>query len=239
MNRFIHLFVLTGLMMFFLPSVAQLDFSSTSNGRVMGVADQNGVSLLKSKYSPDIEGSPFVHPDWAIAELLLSSGKQYKNIKAKFNLESNEIYFLDTMNNVLVPRPGLVKKISFSLLFSQEGFAYIFKSGYPAIEKQGENYYYEVLAEGKIDFIRRYYKDIKTIKYDMSGEIKKEFVEGSNYYLFTGGIIKELKREKMLVAELMNDKKTEIDGFILANKLNLKKTTEVQKLVRYYNSISK
>lgn len=231
--------VLPVFLMVFQTANAQLDFSSTNNGRVMLFTDQNGVSLLKSRYSPDIEGNPFVSPVWNPAELLLSSGKLLKWARVKLNLESNEIYFLDTLDMALVAKPGLVKKLNFPQLVSPEGTAYIFKCGYPVIDKQTENYYYQVLEEGKIELLKKLSKEIKTTKYDMSGEIKKEFVENSHYYLFTAGEIKEIKQDKAVMMEIMKDKNTEMEQFLSINKINFRKIADLRKLIRYYNDLTK
>ncbi len=56
---------------------------------------------------------------------------------------------------------GLVKKIDCFNFYSKDCIRYVFKSGYPGIDKQNENYYYQVLTEGKIELLARRFKYIR------------------------------------------------------------------------------
>jgi hypothetical protein len=97
----------------------------------------------------------------------------------KLNIESNELYFIDTAGKELIAAEGTVKKIDFINYHSKDSTKYIFKSGYPNIDKQNENYLYQVFTEGKIELLAKKFKYIRTIKNELSGEIIKDFVDGA------------------------------------------------------------
>jgi len=219
-------------------ATAQLNFTETNNGGFLEFADRNGKTLLNSKYDPAIEGSPFLNKDWALADLLLKNGAHANRVSVKLNIESNELYYLDSAGKTWIAVDGFVKKISYLKLLEKEGKPDVFKCGYPAIDKQSANYYYQLLTDGKIELLKKIYKTIETFKNDLSGEIRKEFTDGSSYYVFASGEIKAFKNEKGFVLELMKDKQEVIEKYQLANKINFKKIADIQKLITYYNGLN-
>src|SRR6187200_1022032 len=118
-------------------SFGQLEFRNSNVGRLINLEDFNGRSLLK-KYDPAISGSPFINADWIPAKITLSRGKEMGPLLVRLNIESNEVYFLDSTGKEMVALEGLIKKIDFINYYSKDSIRYIFKSGYPNIDKQNE-----------------------------------------------------------------------------------------------------
>src|SRR4029079_3966623 len=218
-------------------SFGQLEFRNSNVGRLINLEDFNGRSLLK-KYDPDISGSPFINADWAPAIIILSKGKEIGPLLVKLNIESNELYFIDTAGKELIAPEGIVKKIDFINYYSKDSTRYIFKSGYPNIDKQNENYLYQVFTEGKIELLAKKFKYIRTVKNEISGEIIKDFVDGSiTLYVYSFDNIQLFQPKIDFVLSLLIDKHEEVNTFINANKINLRKTSDLIKLFSYYNKL--
>ncbi len=218
-------------------ATAQLSFANTNNGRMMQIADMNGKSLRNEKYDPAIEGTAFINPDWADADVLTTAGQLVKKVKVKLNIESNELYYLDTANTTWIALDGSIKKIFYTDLFSKENILYFFQNGYPAIDNKNENYFYQVLCSGKISLLKKYYKNIETFKNEMSGELRKEFVEYSRYYIFSPEGIEPLQYSKEHLWKLMNDKEEATKQYLDANKINFKKIPDLVRLFSFYNGL--
>jgi hypothetical protein len=218
-------------------TTAQIGFADTNNGRTMEMRDLNGNSLLNDKYQPDIEGTPFLIKDWKIATLVTKKGVQVNNVSVKLNIESNELYYLDSAGKTWIANAGNVVKISLINFDGKDNTTTVFKCGYPAIGKQTNNYYYQVLADGKIALLKKLYKTIETFKNDLSGEKRREFVEGTRIFVFVAGEIKEVKNDKGFILDLMNDKQAAIEKYLDLNKINFKKTADLEKLIGYYNGL--
>ena len=139
----------------------------------------------------------------------------------------------------MIPQGGLIKNILLIDSSKKEPETYFFKSGYPAIEQNTELTFYEVLSDGAIQLLKYNKKDISEIKNEMSGDTRKEFVLHENYFVYTNGEIKKMKREKDFILELMQDKKDKINEYLKINKLNFKNTESITKLFEYYNSLKK
>lgn len=203
----------------------------------MDFTDLDGHSLLK-KYDPDVEGIPFVNTNWVLATITLSKGKKIGPIPIKLNLESNELYYRDSTGKEMIATEGLVKKIDCLNFYSKDSIRYVFKSGYPAIDKQNKNYYYQVFTEGKIELLAKKFKYISTVKQEYSGEISKEFVEGAVVlYMYVDDKIQEFHSNKNFITSLLKDKEQAVNVFINTNKINFKKTSDLVKLLNYYMAL--
>lgn len=218
-------------------SFGQLEFRNSNVGRLINLEDFNGRSLLK-KYDPAISGSPFINADWIPAKITLSRGKEMGPLLVRLNIESNEVYFLDSTGKEMVALEGLIKKIDFINYYSKDSIRYIFKSGYPNIDKQNENYFYQVFTDGKIELLAKKFKYIRTVKDELSGEIIKDFVDGTvTLYVYSFDNMQLFQPKIDFVLSLLIDKHEEVNTFINANKINLKKTSDLIKLFSYYNKL--
>jgi len=204
----------------------------------MDLADLDGHSLLK-KYDPQITGSPFIHDDWVSAKLTLSRGKEIGPLPIKLNIESNELYFLDSAGKEMIADDGLVKKVDCIDYYVKDSLRYIFKNGYPSIEGRNENYFYQVFTEGRIELLARKFKYIRSEKNDLSGEVSRSFVDGVVVlYVYAYGMIQPLKSNKNFITGLWDEnKQQEMNKYISDNKINFKSTSDLIKLFNYYDGI--
>jgi len=222
-------------------SYGQLDFKNSNVGRVMEFTDLDGHSLLK-KYDPEVTGSPFIIDNWVPANLTLSRGKEIGPLHVKLNIESNELYYLDSTGKEMIAAEGLVKKVdcidAYSK-FSKDSIRCIFQSGYPDIDGQNQNYFYQVYTEGKIELLARKFKYIRSDKNDLSGDISKSIVDGAvTLYVYAYGIMQPFRANKTFVASLWEEhKQEEMNKFIADNKISFKSTADLIRLFNYYNSL--
>jgi hypothetical protein len=115
---------------------------------------------------------------------------------------------------------------------------YILKTGYPAVDKQSQNFFYQVLCEGQIDLLIKNFKYVSEVKDEYTKIVTKEFVAGRPvYYIAQNNTIKELYLNKSSLLSFMADKMQLIDQFVNDNKLNLKKLSDAVKVVTYYNTL--
>ncbi len=218
-------------------SFGQLEFRNSNVGRLINLEDLNGHSLLK-KYDPAISGSPFINDEWVPAKITLAKGKVIGPLPVKLNIESSELYFLDSTGRELIAAEGLVKKVDCLTYYSKDSTRYVFKNGYPDIDKQNENYYYQVFTEGKIELLAKKFKYISTTKDAFTGEISKDFVEGGMVlYIYSNYFMQAFHPTKSFVLSLLKDKEQAVNIFIATNKINFKKNTDLIKLFNYYNGL--
>jgi hypothetical protein len=159
-------------------------------------------------------------------------------VPVKLNIESNELYFLDSTGKEMIAMEGLVKKIDCINYYSKDSIRYVFKNGYPGIDKQNENYYYQIFTEGKIELLEKKIKYVSVVKDELTGEISKDFVEGAGtLYVYFNKSIQAYHPDKSFIISLLKDKKQAINMFIDANKINFRKTADLIKVFNYYNGL--
>jgi hypothetical protein len=214
----------------------QLRSEAPNSGGIMDFTDLNGRSLI-NKYEPDVTGSPFLNNNWVPAKITLSKGKVIGPMNIKLNLESNELYYRDSTGNEMIAIEGLIKKIE-CYSFSKDDKQYIFKSGYPPVDKQNENYYYRVYTQGKIELLVKKSKYIRVTKNELSGETSKEFVESADFlYVYANNSIQAFHPKESNVMSLLKDKEKEINKFLNTTDINFKKIPDLIQLFNYYNSL--
>lgn len=206
--------------------------NQTNWGHQVILADKNG-QPFKPGYD-EVLGSPFYFDDWMNALVAASEVNDTGLIKLKFDLVDHDLIYLDAANRVLVIQKGFIT--SFSFLDSVGRILCAFRSGFPAIDKQGENHYYQVLVDGKVQLLKLVTKKIIEQKNDMTGESKKEFVNYESYYVYKDGVIKNYKKEKEFILSFLGDRREKVDEYLKNKKINYKNLDDVRDLFKYYNS---
>src|ERR1044071_1922443 len=102
---------------------------------------------LKVEYN--VEGTPFYPDEYLRANVYLSHGKIYTGIYVKFNLQENLVLYKQADGSEMSAATP-IKRVIFT--DTSNGWIFynaIFESGFPSIDKQNENTFYEVLDSGK------------------------------------------------------------------------------------------
>lgn len=212
-------------------------FKRPSWDSYINITDFNG-RLFQNKY-PDVEGSPYFIDSFRFANITTNKGSVYENVKTRIDLHSNEIQLVVKEGKEIIAEDGLIKNILLVDSSEAEPVHFFFRSGYPAIDKNTDNTFYEVLSDGNIQLLRHITKEIQETKNEMSGEISKQFIKREEYYIFLNGQIRKIKRDKDFIFEIMSDKKDKIEEYLKGKKLNFKNTEMLTRLFEYYNSLKK
>jgi hypothetical protein len=217
--------------------LAQVTLKGTYQGAMVELVDINGRPMQK-KYDAEITGHPFLGEDvWILAKMTTFKDKETPAVLVKLNIESNEIYYKDTSGFERIALDGWIKKISFLNWWDEDSLLYVFKNGYPAVDQQKEQFYYQVCTAGKIELLKKYDKSITTYKNDMSGEVTKSFVARDRLYIFANGAMQVFKNDKKMLLGLMQDKEVAINEYLNTHKINFKKKKDLVELIEYYNGL--
>ncbi|MDP1762462.1 MAG: hypothetical protein Q8L07_01160 [Sediminibacterium sp.] len=194
-------------------------------------------SWLFENIRPGINGSPYFMDDYKYADIKLKKGRSFVGVRAKINLYSQDILFLSSNGFEGLIEMGMVNEISFSDTTTEGVIPYKFQTGFPAIDRQNGNHFYLILAEGRCSFIKSIIKIVSERKNDLLDEKNKDYETRENYYLFINGNMKKWKKDTNFFLSELSDRQTEVNQFILSNKINGKNAEQVIKLLKYYNSL--
>jgi hypothetical protein len=175
---------------------AQEGFVSESGAPLSyNVFDKNGKTFVNP--APDVNGTPFLKDDWRLATLVTNTNRRYDTIKTRLNILTQEVHILDRNNTELALAKGYIKEVI--LPGAGPGEKLHFQNGFPAVDEQDGNTFYEVMAQGKLSLLHSSRKVIATNKDVMSGETSKEYRLYEDYYLYDGKTMQRIKKEKATI----------------------------------------
>jgi len=217
--------------------------SAQSNGVVVGgkwpsqifISDING-RPFEHRFD-DVNGTPYFHADFKYADITLKQGRKFVQVKTKINLVTQEVIFESANGIEGYIDAGVAKEITYADTTSEGVTLYKFQTGYPAIDRQTEKNFYQVLIEGRCGLLKSVVKKVIERKNELSGEVLKEFETIENIYLFAKGEMKRLKKDKDFILSILADKEQEVARYSTENKTSFKNIDQVGQLLRYYNSL--
>ncbi len=198
----------------------------TVNGSTM--QDITGRAIMNTQLK-DVEGSVFYKDDYQTATLYLENGGIVQGRKIKLNLQDNKVYYLDVDGKEL-ESISKIKRISF-----EENNA-VFENGFPAVDKQSSETYYQVIVSGKAfllqctKFSEGEYKPFNaTVAIKKIDKVYELFGSSSN------GISRLNGPEDVL--KVLSDKAKEVSGFIQEKRLKCKKQNDLEAVIKFYNAL--
>ncbi|QCR23641.1 hypothetical protein [Pontibacter sp. SGAir0037] len=197
--------------------------------------DVNGSTLRIGQYE-SINGSPYLYDEWERAIIKFADGEIFQVEKLKYDQISNQLIF---SNKDGIAMAFIKPVVQFEFMSDSDDSKNNrkFKNGYPVILGGTEASYYEVLAEGKITLLKRSYKAIREEKSYNSATINKNIIENTNYFVYntTDNKIMRFKKDSKGIMAILNNSK-EAESYLKENKLDIKKDSDLIKLITYYNN---
>lgn len=216
MKRTLIIFFLLGVV----KSFAQEGFLSYIDGAP--------VTLIKKT---DVNGSEFLYEKWLPATVKNSKGKEYKDIKIKYNLLEDIPYFLSKSDGAMSFSTPLIE---FSIN-KENGEQQKFKSGFPSIDKFNEMTFYEVLVDGNAKLLKKVSKKITESRAYNSATTVKSIVDNTAYFIFEDGKISTIKKDKKSLVSVLI-KKQVIHNCLSESGISIKREEDLLKVIEKYNS---
>jgi hypothetical protein len=200
-----------------------------------------GNEVLREKKYTDVEGSPYLYPDWKSGSVTDKNGKSFPNTLIKYDaykdvVEINQEGTVLVLSNNLYP----TFTISFAEANSNKVIKHTFRSGYDRVPGFGSNVYFEVLGQGEMVVLKKY--DVKFIEevtnnYGTAAQVKR-FQRAEKYFLIKNGqAAVEVKLNTKSVLAAIGDKQAELEKYISKEKLKLKNEGDLLALLAYYESL--
>lgn len=196
--------------------------------------DGNG-QPFKPKRGFEEEGSPFFSNDYLESTIQLMNGKSYHCIPVKINYLTGELLFkMEDGQEMSVIKP--FQRIE----MMREGQKYIFRSGFPPIDKQNEFTLYEMLDSGSAVLLK--YTSVKfQDNQPYNGvNIVRTYTKKEVYYSYipSNGLI-ALPSESTELVRIFGKDAVIMNDYLQMNKLKTKKEADLIKLFAHYNTLKK
>ncbi len=196
--------------------------------------DANG-KPFKALRSFEEEGSPYFATEYIKCNIQLLNGKTYQDIPIKFNQLTGEIIFKTSDGQEM-----LVTSPFQRIALQHEGKMYIFRCGFPAIDKQNDLSVYQLLDSGAVVLLKYtavHYQDKQTYN---SPNIVRTYTKKENHYAWfpSRGLVRVPRKENEWPGFFGNHQ-PEINSFIRKENIKLRKEEDIIKLFQHYNQLLK
>lgn len=198
------------------------------------MSDGNGRPLKPTRGFEE-EGSPFFSNDYLESTIQLMNGKSYHRIPVKINYLTGELLFKTEDGQEM----SVIKPFQ-RIALVKDGQSYIFRSGFPSIDKQNELTLYELIDSGAAVLLKytsvnfqdkQPYNGVNIIRTYTKKEVYYSYIPSKGLTVLpseTDALVRLFERDAALMAEFANK-----------HKLKAKKESDLKKLFAYYNSIKK
>jgi hypothetical protein len=201
--------------------------------QVLILQNSKGDLVLQSEYV-DIQGSPYYAPDWLKGSITLENAKTYQDVDLKYDEMKDKVYVKSAAGETILLND---KVKAFTIPAIANVAVRQFRSGFSGIPDASADSYFEVLAEGKTQLLKRTTKSILENKEYNSASSTKTFIENVKYYLLRDGKATLIKKDKKSVLSALKDKETALESYIKEKSLNLKSDADLALLIDYSNTI--
>ncbi len=176
----------------------------------------------------EYDGSPLLYDDWKVGKIKLKDGKVFSDYQLNYDIPANLLLFKD--------KDGSIRKFTVSVHEFSLGNE-VFRSGYNPSENRNSAAFYQVLADGKVQYLKWVDKTITEDKPYGASSMKKRFTNLQYYFVARDGKLQKIRRDKKSVIEAIGDKAPELEKYVAQEKLNLKTDEGIAALITYYNSL--
>ena len=195
---------------------------------------KNAPANLDNLYQ-DIKGDPFFNSQWLPATAIAENGKTYKGIKVKFDQFKNKFY-ANIHDTIYDMSTSAINRYTLYPAPTDTTVSYNFQKGFSGNGLQPATYI-QVLASGKLTFLKYHTLEIKDTHEDMLTTVKT-FIPQDYYYLVRDNSQPETVRlNKKTLEKEMADKWKEVSGQAKEKEVSFNEEDGWKYLISYYNTL--
>jgi hypothetical protein len=176
-------------------------------------------------------GSRYLIENWTPAKLTTTSGDEYSNITAKYDVLNNKVEVI-ARNKELAPN-----NVSKLVLYISSDNSLTFQNGFPKVASNDSKTLYQVLTNGKASLLKKPVKKLQIENIYNSGIKATQFNTTADYYVYKDSRMVKIDKTRSAIAAVLADKQEQVLAYIDENKLKLKNDNELEMVVKYYNML--
>lgn len=193
-----------------------------------------GTPFVNTRFIRIIEGTPFFKEQMMKGAVILSEGKEYKNIMVRLNLLESQVNYLDDKQTEMIATTP-VKEIIIWDTINHKDHRFVF-SNYIETTEKPEKDFYELLQSGKAELYKQYKKRVLENKPYGSATTEQSIKTDIRFYLLVQGKWTQVKKMKDL-PDLFPGKRNEIQKYINEKKVTADNEANYGSVVAYYNTL--
>jgi DNA-binding PadR family transcriptional regulator len=192
-----------------------------------------GTPFLNSKFSRVVEGTPFFNEQMMKGAIILSEGREYKEIMVRLNLLESQVNYMEKQIEMIATTP--VKEVVLWDTIRRIDHRFISSNYIEATEKP-EKDFYELLQSGKAELYKQYKKRIQENTPYGSATVEQTIKTNILFYVLFNKQWTKIKKLKDLPT-ILADKKDEIQKFINEKNLTADNEASYDAVIDHYNNL--
>lgn len=200
------------------------------------LTDQMGQPVLTKSYT-NVQGSAYLYNNWMKGSMTTGNGVTFDGVELMYDQVVDELIFKDGKGQAKIPTQPIVEFTIKPMLDSGPLQERVFRRGFIPADGANPNTFYEVLADGEVQLLKRVTKSIfEELPYGSATKIKV-FKTDEYFYIAHNEKLTQIRNNKKSVLSALPHKKTKLEAYLKAHKPDLKNEAELAKLVGYYNGL--
>jgi hypothetical protein len=196
-----------------------------------------GNPFVMTKFSRVVSGSPFFDDKLMKGAIILSGGKEYKNILVRVNLLETQVNYYDNKQKIEMVASTPVREVVLWDTINNKDYRFV-NAEYIQVqtEKKPEKDFYELLQAGKVELYKQHKKLMAESRPYGSATFEQTIETKQMFYILYNGSWTRIKTMKGLT-DMLSDKRPEISKFISTYQLSGDNQQNYEAIVAYYNSL--
>ena len=193
-----------------------------------------GTPFVNTKFSRVVAGSPFFNENMMRGAIIVSGGKEYKNVLLRLNLLESQVNYLNEKEIELIASTPVREVVLWDTMFNRD-HRFIFSDYIETTDKPDRDFY-ELLQTGKAELYKQHKKRMFETKPYGSATVEQTIQTDLHFFVLLNGKWIKLKKLKDLPT-VFQDKKDEIAKLIVDKKLSGDNEKNYEAIVTHYNSL--
>jgi hypothetical protein len=216
-------------------TTVDVNSESAANAGIRYLYAVAGTPFVNTKFAKVVDGSPFFNEQMMPGAIILSKGKEYKNIFVRINLLELQVNYLDEKKVEMVATTPISEVVLWDTVNNQH-HRFVFSTHIETTGKPEEDFY-ELLQSGKVQLYKQHKKRLTETRPYGSATFEQSIKTEIRYYVLISGRWIKIKKVKELTGQL-DDKKNEIRQFVDEKKFTKDTEANLEAIVAYYNTLS-
>ena len=193
-----------------------------------------GTPFVNTKFTKLVEGSPFFNEQMMRGAIILSGGKEFRNILVRLNLLESQVNYIDEKQIEMIASTPISEVVLWDTI-NNKHHRFVF-SGHIETTDKPEKDFYELLQAGKAELYKQYKKRLSENRPYGSATTEQFIKTDLRYFVLFSGKWIRIKKIKELT-DILTDKKNEIQKFVEDKKLTKDSEANFEAIVAHYNTL--
>lgn len=180
-------------------------------------------------------GSPYLFKDWMDGVVYFKSGRVVKQFKLKFDCARNRL-MMQFEGSAFAAESQVASFVIYTASKKNKD-SLVFRKGFPAIDKNTVDTYYQVLVDGKAILLWLHTKVLVEEKQLVSTNTAHRLEDDEAFFLCLNGVMTLLPRNKEQVLGILPTPPAPLKEYVAQQTLRMDKPEDFFKIISKYNEL--